>query len=282
MALVRPRLFESSLKWRRAFCNAAQVTLDMNTWSLPIQDIEEHRNGSKMGIQWVFLGCPGVGKGTYASKLASLLSIPHIAMGDLIRQELTKPSLASKKLLSAMSQGQLLPDDVVLGLLSRRLEMGASNGEKGFILDGFPRTTSQAEILEQAIGIDMAVNLKLTKDILVTKCLGRRICHQCKKNFNIATIEFEVDGGSKVSMPPLLPPPACASKMTIRADDTEDAVRERLRVYAEESKPVEDFYRLRGKLLDFEVIGGIPETWPRLLDVLNLDERDYTLQKMVA
>ncbi|KAJ7564723.1 hypothetical protein O6H91_02G030600 [Diphasiastrum complanatum] len=97
MALVRPRLFESSLKWRRAFCNAAQVTLDMNTWSLPIQDIEEHRNGSKMGIQWVFLGCPGVGKGTYASKLASLLSIPHIAMGDLIRQELTKPSLASKK-----------------------------------------------------------------------------------------------------------------------------------------------------------------------------------------
>ncbi|KAJ7515601.1 hypothetical protein O6H91_22G019800 [Diphasiastrum complanatum] len=281
MTLVGRRLTAEAFRWGRAASGAVQRAMDPpSSWSLRVE-APSKRQVSKNGMHWVFLGCPGVGKGTYASRLASLLSIPHIAMGDLVRQELSQPSEASKKLIYAMSQGKLLPDQVVVSLLSTRLEKGALEGEKGFILDGFPRNTTQAEILEQVTEIDLVVNLKLREDVVISKCLGRRICSQCKGNFNVANIDVEgSDGGPRISMPPLLPPPSCATKMTIRADDTEEVVRERLRIYAEESKPVEDFYRLRGNLFDFEVAGGIPETWPRLLDALNLSEKDCTHQKV--
>jgi len=243
------------------------------------------------GVQWVFLGCPGVGKGTYASRLAKLLQVPHIAMGDLVRQELSYATPIAKQLKSAMSQGQLLPDEVIFRLLSKRLEHGASCGESGFILDGFPRTVNQAKTLAELAEIDMVMNLKLRDDVLVTKCLGRRICAECGGNFNLAQIQAEGSANSPaIFMPPLLPPPKCLPKMTIRADDTEEVVRTRLRLFYEESKPVEDFYRKQGKLLDFEVAGGIPETWQRLLTVLNLEEknasqsqlRDASRKKMTA
>ncbi|CAM6073608.1 unnamed protein product, partial [Sphagnum tenellum] len=226
------------------------------------------------GVQWVFLGCPGVGKGTYASRLAKLLQVPHIAMGDLVRQELSQTSSMAKQLATLMSQGQLLPDDIIIRLLSKRLENNMASNQSGFILDGFPRTVHQAEMLEEVADIDLVVNLKLREDALIAKCLGRRICSQCGGNFNLARLEMEESNSApRIFMPPLLPPPSCASKMTTRADDTEEVVRTRLRIYYEESKPVEDFYRGYGKLLDFEVSGGIPETWPRLLAALNVDEK---------
>ncbi|CAK9881849.1 unnamed protein product [Sphagnum jensenii] len=230
--------------------------------------------GGGRGVQWVFLGCPGVGKGTYASRLAKLLQVPHIAMGDLVRQELSQTSSMAKQLATLMSQGQLLPDDIIIRLLSKRLENNMASNQSGFILDGFPRTVHQSEMLEEVADIDLVVNLKLREDALIAKCLGRRICSQCGGNFNLARLEMEESNSApRIFMPPLLPPPSCASKMTTRADDTEEVVRTRLRIYYEESKPVEDFYRGYGKLLDFEVSGGIPETWPRLLAALNVDEK---------
>ncbi|KAD4384393.1 hypothetical protein R6Q59_011523 [Mikania micrantha] len=229
-------------------------------------------------FQWVFLGCPGVGKGTFASRLSILLGVPHIATGDLVREELSNSGPLSRQLSEIVNQGKLVSDEIIFDLLSTRLEAGESKGESGFILDGFPRTIRQAEILDEVTEIDLVVNLKLREDVLVEKCLGRRICSQCGKGFNVASINAKAENGKPgMSMAPLLPPPHCTSKLITRADDTEQVVKERLRVYHEKSQPVEDFYKNQGKLMEFDLPGGISESWPKLLEALNLD--DYEVKQ---
>ncbi|XP_066348697.1 LOW QUALITY PROTEIN: probable adenylate kinase 6, chloroplastic [Miscanthus floridulus] len=224
-------------------------------------------------VQWVFLGCPGVGKGTYASRLSQLLGVPHIATGDLVRDALASPGPFSKKLAEIVNHGKLVSDEIIINLLSRRLEEGEEKGELGFILDGFPRTIRQAEVLEGVTDIDLVINLKLREEALLAKCLGRRMCSQCGGNFNVASIDIEGEnGGARMYMPPLLPPPQCESKLITRADDTEEVVKERLRVYHDLTEPVEEFYRARGKLLEFNLPGGIPESWPKLLQALNIED----------
>ncbi|XP_016183328.1 adenylate kinase 1, chloroplastic [Arachis ipaensis] len=230
-------------------------------------------NEKKQQVQWVFLGCPGVGKGTYASRLSNLLGVPHIATGDLVREELASSGPFSSELSEIVNRGQLVSDELIISLLSKKLAAGEANGETGFILDGFPRTIKQAEILEGVTDLDLVINLKLREDILLEKCLGRRICNQCGGNFNIASINIKAEDGSPgIIMAPLLPPSNCLSKLITRSDDTEAVVRERLRIYNEMTRPVEEFYRSRGKLLVFDLPGGIPESWPKLLHALNLDD----------
>lgn len=226
-------------------------------------------------VQWVFLGCPGVGKGTYASRLSTLLGVPHIATGDLVREELSSSGALSSQLAEIVNQGKLVSDEIIIRLLSKRLEAGEAKGETGFILDGFPRTIRQAEILDDVTDIDLVVNLKLPENVLLEKCLGRRICSECGKNFNVANINVQGENGRPgISMAPLPPPPQCASKLITRSDDTEAVVKERLRVYNEKSQPLEEFYRIQEKLLEFDLPGGIPESWPKLLEALNLDEHE--------
>ncbi|KAI3947496.1 hypothetical protein MKW92_037933 [Papaver armeniacum] len=233
------------------------------------------KDPSERNVQWVFLGCPGVGKGTYASRLSNLLGVPHIATGDLVRDELSSKGPLSQKLAEIVNQGKLVSDEIIISLLSKRLEAGEAKGESGFILDGFPRTIRQAEILEGVTDIDLVVNLKLREDILVEKCLGRRICNQCGKNFNIANINVKAENGNPgIYMAPLPPPSGCESKLITRADDTEEVVKQRLRIYNEMSRPVEGFYRSRGMLMEFDLPGGIPESWPKLLHALNLDQEE--------
>ncbi|XP_073052611.1 adenylate kinase-like [Primulina eburnea] len=275
MAAV-PRLFRSSSSApsfaliRRSLSTVAAAQSPKPHQSNASRTIPAGRN-----VQWVFLGCPGVGKGTYASRLSALLGVPHIATGDLVREELSSSGPLSKKLVEIVNQGKLVSDEIIINLLSKRLEMGEVNGESGFILDGFPRTVRQAEILDEVTDIDLVVNLKLPESVLVEKCLGRRICGQCGKNFNVATINFKGENGNPdITMAPLPPPPQCASKLITRSDDTEAIIKERLHVYDEKSQPVEGFYRDQGKLLEFNLPGGIPESWPKLLEALNLDDNE--------
>ncbi|XP_057438375.1 adenylate kinase 1, chloroplastic [Lotus japonicus] len=232
-------------------------------------------------VQWVFLGSPGVGKGTYASRLCTLLGVPHIATGDLVRNELSSNGPLSSQLSEIVNQGKLVSDEIIINLLSKRLAAREANGESGFILDGFPRTMKQAEILEGVTDIDLVVNLKLQEEVLLAKCLGRRICSQCGKNFNVASLNIKGENGRPgVTMAPLFPPEHCMSKLITRSDDTEVVIKERLRIYNETSRPVEEFYRSRGKLLEFDLPGGIPESWPKLLHALNLD--DYEEKQSAA
>ncbi|XP_041026711.1 adenylate kinase 1, chloroplastic [Juglans microcarpa x Juglans regia] len=240
-----------------------------------------HKDPKNRHVQWVFLGCPGVGKGTYASRLCNLLGVPHIATGDLVREELASTGPLSQQLSEIVNQGKLVSDELIVSLLSKRLQAGEAKGESGFILDGFPRTINQAEILEGVTDIDLVVNLKLREDVLLEKCLGRRICSECGGNFNLASINAKGENGNPgISMAPLLPPPQCMSKLFTRSDDTEAVVKERLHVYNEKSRPVEEFYRSRGKLLEFDLPGGIPESWPKLLEALNLN--DYEEKQSAA
>nr|GMD32077.1 probable adenylate kinase 6, chloroplastic [Ipomoea batatas] len=263
-------------RWRivnsvRGFClnTSSETDLKLSTVVRP----EEPPKGRN--VQWVFLGCPGVGKGTYAARLSSLLGVPHIATGDLVRHELSARGPLSSQLAEIVNQGRLISDEIIIDLLSKRLEAGESKGESGFILDGFPRTIRQAEILEGVTDIDLVINLKLREEALIAKCLGRRMCSECGGNYNVACIDIKDQHGNPgMYMPPLLPPPQCESKLIIRSDDTEEVVKERLRIYNELSRPVEDFYRHRGKLLEFELPGGIPESWPKLLRALNLDDHE--------
>ncbi|KAL0309778.1 UNVERIFIED_CONTAM: adenylate kinase [Sesamum radiatum] len=267
------RLFRSSSSAavsfiRRSLSTEAAVELRSQSYSPRVDP--KARN-----VQWVFLGCPGVGKGTYASRLSALLGVPHIATGDLVREELSSSGPLSKQLSEIVNQGKLVSDEIIINLLSKRLEMGEAKGESGFILDGFPRTVRQAEILDDVTDIDLVVNLKLPENVLLEKCLGRRLCSQCGKNFNVASINVKGENGNPdISMAPLLPPSECVSKLITRSDDTEPIVKERLRIYNEKSQPVEGYYRSHGKLLEFDLPGGIPESWPKLLEALNLDENE--------
>jgi adenylate kinase len=224
--------------------------------------------------RWVFLGPPGVGKGTYASRVAAALGVQHVAAGDLVRAEIKAGTPLGLQAREAVAAGRLLPDALVLALVRDRLEALAPGG---YLLDGFPRTRAQAEAL---FGGDkdgnnnshlptLAVNLSLREEVLVDKCVGRRVCGRCGKGFNVADIHLEADGSSpEIVMPPLNPPPECASYMETREDDTEPVVRRRLAAYRAEAGPVEAFFEARGMLLNFEITGGIPQTLPRLARAL--------------
>lgn len=202
-----------------------------------------------------------------------MLDVPHISMGDLVRAEFHRQTAIGQKIGGLMQAGRLVPDSLVLEMLRRRLAAGAARGEAGFILDGFPRNTAQAEALQAMTPVDVALNVWLPRHAIVAKCVGRRACAECGGSFNVAGVDAPPAGGQPaLVLPARPPPPRCAHKMTRRPDDTEEVVRARLAVYESESKPVEDYFRTAGCLVDFEVLGGIQETWQRLLETLQLEQ----------
>ncbi|XP_010248939.1 PREDICTED: probable adenylate kinase 7, mitochondrial [Nelumbo nucifera] len=216
----------------------------------PMADSEGSIKGR--GVQWVFIGNPSARKHLYADRLSKILQVPHISMGGLVRQELNPRSSLYKQIANAVNQGKLVPEDIIFGLLSKRLEEGYYRGETGFILDGIPRTRIQAEILDQIADIDLVVNFKCSEDCLVKKHLGSGICSHCRESSL-----HESGLGSTSILKPSSP-------------DTEDVRKEKLRIHAEQSKPLEDYYRKQKKLLDFEVANGPGETWQGLLAALHL------------
>ncbi|KAG9452519.1 hypothetical protein H6P81_005423 [Aristolochia fimbriata] len=281
--LLRLQPFPSSFSSLRCFTALASEAQLGFADSLSHQRVHTRPDHASKNVQWIFLGCPGVGKGTYASRLSQLLGVPHIATGDLVRAELKNSGPLADQLKEIVNQGKLVSDEIIINLLSKRLEEGEAKGESGFILDGFPRTIRQAEILEGVTDIDLVVNLKLREDVLIEKCLGRRTCNQCGGNFNVACIDVKAENGKPgISMAPLLPPPQCSSKLIVRSDDTEEVVKARLQIYNEVSQPVEEFYRNRGMLMEFDLPGGIPESWPKLLEALNLDDHERIRGRQVV
>ena len=232
----------------------------------------------------VFLGPPGVGKGTYAKRVASQLGVPHVAVGDLLRAEVAAESALGKEVQDLMEGGALVPDALVLDVLRAGLEANARRGAPGYVLDGFPRTATQASALGSS-EVDVVLNLYLREDVLVEKCLGRRICNSCGGNYNIADIyraPCEESGAPEIIMPPLPIPEKCAEKGQIvtRPDDNEDTIRKRLEIWRREAQPLEDYFRANDLIVDFEITGGIPETLPKILEVL--DENKNARSMMAA
>ena len=205
-------------------------------------------------MRLIFLGPPGVGKGTYASRIGPKLGIPHISTGDLFRENIKKETELGKKAREYMDKGVLVPDELTVEMLKERISRPDCG--KGFILDGFPRTIPQAEALDRITEIDRVVNITLREDIIVRKIAARRICRNCGEIYNVADIR-EGD----LVMPPLLPEKEgicdkCGGELYQRDDDREEVVRDRLKVYEKNTAPLIDYYRKKGIMVDVEVKAG--------------------------
>jgi adenylate kinase len=186
----------------------------------------------------ILFGPPGAGKGTIAGVLTEKLSIPHIATGDMLREEVREGTQLGRKAQGYMEAGDLVPDDLIVEMTRGRLAQ--ADAQRGFILDGFPRTVAQAQALEQMLGgePDVVIDLQVPEEELVRRLSGRRVCPKCGAIYQVDT------------MPPRQPGicDRCGSKLIQRSDDTPEAVRNRLQVYRRQSEPVLGYYRERGLL----------------------------------
>jgi adenylate kinase len=201
-------------------------------------------------IRLLLFGPPGVGKGTQAKLLAAEFGIPHISTGDLLRAAVTAGTELGKKAQAIMNAGQLVPDDIMIGIV--REVLGSSKVAKGFILDGFPRTLAQAKALasifdELRIGDYKVINFAIKDEQIIRRLTGRLMCPNEGKIFNSDTDTVTRD----------TPCPTCGARLTQREDDKEEAVRKRLQVYHSTTAPVIEYYNERGVVVDVDGTGSI-------------------------
>ena len=193
-------------------------------------------------MRCIFLGAPGSGKGTYAGPLSDTWKVPTIATGDILRENIKSETELGKKIKHYLEQGALVPDEVVTDVIAERLQREDTN--QGFILDGFPRTLKQAEALNEILvkqekKLDVVLNIDVSRDIIIKRLTGRRLCPQCKANFNANTnLKPKVEGQCD----------HCNTKLITRADDNVETITKRLEVYQEQTKPLIDFYKQLGLL----------------------------------
>ena len=189
-------------------------------------------------MRLILFGPPGAGKGTQAKLMRQKLGLPHISTGDILRSEVKNNTDLGRKAQSYMNAGQLVPDVLVTEMIKKRLE--GKDVANGFILDGFPRTEAQAQALDRILknGIDEAIYLTTSEKVIVQRLTGRRVCPKCGNNYHI------------VNMPPKkdMLCDQCEVELFQRPDDNEETVKNRLRVYLEESESVLGYYRKQGKL----------------------------------
>jgi adenylate kinase len=206
------------------------------------------------------LGMPGVGKGTFARSICKDLKLPTFVMGDAIRALIAQESALSKEIKGIVNAGRLIDDNLALQILKAQV-----TGDR-FLLDGFPRTQRQAELLkENGLDLDLVINLKQHEDVVVAKLLGRRVCGGCGENYNVADITTP-----GYSLPPKAPKKAgvcdkCQGLLSTRADDEEGVIRKRLEEYRVKTLPLETYYADR--ILEFHSYRGIDDTAALLAEV---------------
>jgi adenylate kinase len=211
----------------------------------------------------VLLGAPGSGKGTQAKKLVADYGYPQVSTGDLLRDAVARGTEYGLKAKAAMDAGQLVSDDIVLGILKDRVAQPDAAG--GFILDGFPRNLAQARMLEEVLAelgqpLDAAVLMDLDFDILLKRLTGRRSCTGCGRVYNVHFLPPPADGRCE----------SCGGELVQRADDREETIGRRLEVYRKETAPLVDYYRELGKLKVVDAEGSFAEVYARLVAALGL------------
>jgi adenylate kinase len=212
----------------------------------------------------VLLGAPGSGKGTQAKKLMAARRIPQISTGDMLREAAAAGTRFGQQAKSVIDTGQLVSDEVVLGIISERLSR--PDTEKGFILDGFPRTKQQALDLEELLDqlgtpLDAAILLDIDFDILMKRLTGRRTCSISGKLLNVYfSPQEELDACIEAG-----------GRLIQREDDNEETIRRRLDVFHERTEPVIEYYRERGTLKVVDADGGVDDVFERVREVLAPD-----------
>ncbi len=189
----------------------------------------------------ILLGAPGSGKGTQARRMARELKIAHIATGDILRRAVEAEGELGRRAKAIMTQGDLVPDAVMVGLMAERLVQ--RDAARGFVLDGFPRTVEQAAALEKLLGgmgasVDHVFQLNVPEEELIKRSVGRRVCGKCGRNYHLISAAPRDPGRCD----------ECGGELRARDDDGEDTVRKRLEVYQASSRPLAEYYAARGVL----------------------------------
>ncbi|WP_416977665.1 adenylate kinase [Streptomyces sp. T028] len=214
----------------------------------------------------VLVGPPGAGKGTQAAFLAKNLSIPHISTGDLFRANISRQTELGKLAKSYMDAGNLVPDEVTIGMAKDRMEQPDAEG--GFLLDGFPRNVSQAEALDEVLQsedmkLDAVLDLEVPEEEVVKRIAGRRICRKDSSHvFHVTYSPPKQEGVCDV----------CGGELYQRDDDTEDTVRTRLEVYHTQTEPIIDYYKAQGLVVTISALGKVEEVTARAMGALQRDE----------
>lgn len=199
------------------------------------------------------LGAPGAGKGTQAALIKEKYSLPHISTGDIFRKNIREGTPLGVKVKAIIDKGELVPDELTIALVEDRLAQ--SDCEGGYILDGFPRTITQAQALECFSKVDMAIDIAVESEAVIKRIAGRRMC-KCGETYH--TSSYDREDCVK-----------CGSKLYQRDDDREEVVRERLRVYEAQTKPLIDFYAERGLLHTVDGSGGVQATFELVCKVID-------------
>lgn len=205
----------------------------------------------------IFLGPPGAGKGTHAQKLMNELEIPQISTGDMLRQAIKAETELGILAKGFIDRGELVPDEVVIGIVKERLAQ--QDCQKGYILDGFPRTVKQAEALATFAHIDAVVNLDLADAIIVSRLSGRRVCLKCGATYHVSSL----NGKTECT--------ACGDQLVQRKDDTPETIENRLKVYAAQTAPLIDFYEQKGMLRTVSCESTVDENYQAVRKVLGLE-----------
>ena len=186
----------------------------------------------------ILLGAPGAGKGTQATKIADKYGMPHISTGDIFRANIKNQTEIGLLAKSYIDKGQLVPDSVTCKIVENRLAEDDCK-QKGYLLDGFPRTIAQAEELDKFAKIDAVVNINIDFSLLMNRLCGRRVCKDCGESFHISTL----NGATTCSR--------CGGELYQRKDDNPETVQSRLDVYTEQTAPLIDYYTKKGIILNF-------------------------------
>lgn len=215
-------------------------------------------------MKLVYLGPPGVGKGTHADLSAERFGIPKIAMGDIIRGEISKGTEFGARLKRDHDRGILVPDGIVMDLLSERIHQG--DCKEGFILDGVPRTLTQAEVLSALLmkedsTIDLVVYFRASENTLKERLGGRVTCRGCGQIYHQRNQPPQREGVCDV----------CGGELYVRPDQSEEAIEERLREYKIKTAPVRDFYGKEGILRDIDAEGSIPHIQSELMTLFETE-----------
>ena len=209
----------------------------------------------------ILLGPPGAGKGTQAAKIIEKYDIPHISTGDIFRANIKAGTELGKRAQEYMNKGQLVPDELVVEIATDRLK--ADDCQKGFLLDGFPRTVFQAEELDKFLAaqgkkIDHVLDIEVEKDEVMIRLIGRRVCKTCGASFHVVNIPPKQEGICDV----------CGAELVQRADDNEETAANRIEVYNNETKPLVDYYEKAGCIAHIDGAAGLENVFNAIVEVV--------------
>lgn len=211
----------------------------------------------------VLLGAPGAGKGTLAGALKDQLGVHHISTGDLIRAEIKAGSSIGMEIKRYVESGGLVPDEVVTRMIESRIKATAADG-RGYMFDGFPRTTAQAVDLDKilkmnSLSVDFSLYMEASIDVVLSRLTGRRVCKACGALYHLKNMPPKKTGVCDT----------CGGDLYQRADDNEETIRKRMAVYAESTQPIIEYYRAQGKLKALNADKGADDVRQGLLRILN-------------